>query len=365
MIPLSKVVVDEQTEALVLQTLRSGQLAQGPMVERFEQHCRQMAGTEFAVAVNNGTTALELALKVANIGPGDEVITSPFTFAATVNAIIHSGATAVFADIDEDFTIDPSLVDAQRGSATRAIMPVHLYGLPADMTTLDALAQQHDLRIIEDAAQAHGATINGQPVGGSDLATFSFYATKNLATGEGGVVTTNSQADNDRMRVVRNQGMRARYQYEEPGHNLRMMDLVAALAISQFEQRATMEALRRRNAAALTEGLSGIAGLALPFEPPGRVSVWHQYTVRITDESPHHRDAVMSQLQAAGVGCGVYYPYAAYDYDCYRSHPQVRWQPCPVAERAAAQVLSIPVHQHLSETDLDVIVTSLRRILLG
>jgi perosamine synthetase len=365
MIPLSKVVVDAETETLVLQTLRSGQLAQGPMVERFEQHCREMAGTAHAVAVNNGTTALELALKVAGVGPGDEVITSPFTFAATVNAIVHSGATVVFADIARDFTIDPELISALITDRTSAIMPVHLYGLPADMTAINRLAQQHQLRIIEDAAQAHGATVNGQSVGGADLATFSFYATKNLATGEGGVVTTNSSTDHDRMRVLRNQGMRARYQYEEPGFNMRMMDLVAALAISQFEQRPAMEARRRQNAAVLTAGLTGVEGLELPNEPPDRSSVWHQYTVRITQAAHHTRDDVMKLLQERGVGCGVYYPFAAYDYDCFRSHPQIRWQHCPQAESAAAEVLSIPVHQHLSDTDLDVIVETLRSVMQG
>jgi perosamine synthetase len=363
MIPLSKVVVDAETEALVLQTLRSGQLAQGPLVERFERYCCEMAGTAYAVAVNNGTTALELALQVANIGPGDEVITSPFTFAATVNAIVHSGATVVFADITEDFTIDPGLVSAQITERTRAVMPVHLYGLAADMTNLNKLARDHQLRIIEDAAQAHGATVDGQPVGGADLATFSFYATKNLATGEGGVVTTNSSADNDRMRVLRNQGMRARYQYEEPGYNMRMMDLVAALSMSQFEHRQAMEQRRQHNAATLTASLAGIDGLRLPSEPPGRTSVWHQYTIRITPDAPHSRDHVMKLLQEAGVGCGVYYPHAAYDYDCFRTHPQIRWEPCPNAETAAQQVLSIPVHQHLTDADLHVIGSTVRRVL--
>ncbi len=363
MIPLSKVVVDAETEALVLETLRSGQLAQGPMVARFEELCRTMAATAHCVAVNNGTTALELALKVANIGPGDEVITSPFTFAATVNAIVHSGATAVFADITDDFTINPVLVSEQLTDRSRAIMPVHLYGLPADMVSLTSTAEAHNLRIIEDAAQAHGATVNGNNIGAYDLATYSFYATKNLATGEGGAITTNSDADNERMRILRNQGMRARYQYEEPGFNLRMMDLVAALAISQFEGRVSMEARRRHNARALTEGLAGIDGLVLPFEPAGRSSVWHQYTVRISPDARHSRDDVMKLLQENGVGCGVYYPYAAYDYDCFRNHPQVRWERCPVAEACAAEVLSLPVHQHLSEADLETIITTVRRVM--
>ncbi len=216
MIPISRVVVDAETEHRVLEVLRSGQLAQGPMVARFEQHCAQMAGTTHAVAVNNGTTALELALQAMDIGPGDEVITTPFTFAATVNAIVHSGAEVRFADVTDDYTIDPAGIEAQVTSRTKAIMPVHLYGLPADMAAIGAIAKRHGLGIIEDAAQSHGATIDGQPVGGWGLACFSFYATKNLSTGEGGAVTTNDDVLADRMRVLRNQGMRARYQYEMP-----------------------------------------------------------------------------------------------------------------------------------------------------
>ncbi len=363
MIPISKVMVDDETEALVLQVLRSGQLAQGPMVARFEEHCAEMAGTSHAVAVNNGTTALVLALQAAGIGPGDEVITTPFTFAATINAIVHVGATVRFADIGPDFCIDPDLIEAAITPRTKAVMPVHLYGLPADMVRISETCSRHALTIIEDAAQAHGAMVGDQPVGGYGLATFSFYATKNLSTGEGGVITTNDDALADRMRVLRNQGMKARYQYLEPGHNYRMMDLVAALAMTQFTGRAAMEAARRENASALNTGLAGLSGVVLPCEPAGRTSVWHQYTVRITDQARVSRDEFVAAMNAAGVGCGVYYPFAAYDYDCFRSHPGIAVSPCPEAELAARQVASLPVHQHLSAEDVDMIVSAVRSVL--
>jgi perosamine synthetase len=363
MIPLSRVKIDEETESLVLEVLRSGQLAQGPMVARFEEQCRLMAGTSAAVAVNNGTTALELALQALEIGPGDEVITTPFTFAATVNAIVHSGAEVRFADVGDDYTIDPEAIRAQVNGRTKAIMPVHLYGLPADMTAISGIAREHSLGIIEDAAQAHGATIDGKPIGGFGLACFSFYATKNLSTGEGGVITTNDEALAERMRILRNQGMRARYAYEMPGHNYRMMDLVAALAMSQFEHREAMEAARRANADHLSKGLADIAGLVLPFEPQGRRSVWHQYTVRVLPDARLSRDEVVEALQARGVGCGVYYPHAAYDYDCYRNHPRIHVQSCPNSEAFAATVLSLPVHQHLQPPDLDTIVEAVRTVL--
>jgi perosamine synthetase len=363
MIPISKVVVDEATKALVLQVLESGQLAQGPMVARFEAFCAEMAGTSNAVAVNNGTTALVLALQVAGVKPGDEVITTPFTFAATINAIVHVGARVKFADIGDDFCIDPGLIEPLITDRTSMIMPVHLYGLPADMAQIAPIANQHGLTLIEDAAQAHGALVDGQPVGGYGLATFSFYATKNLATGEGGAITTNNDSWAERMRVLRNQGMRARYEYLEPGHNLRMMDLVAALGISQFEQRVTMEAARRRNAERLNEGLAGIAGLITPHEPAGRTSVWHQYTVRVTKDAAVSRDEFVAAMNAAGVGCGVYYPFAAYDYDCYRNHPRIDVTRCEVAEVAAQTVASLPVHQHLTEGEVDQIISTVRSVL--
>ncbi len=363
MIPISRVVVDAETEALVLEVLRSGQLAQGPMVARFEAHCAEMAGTSHAVGVNNGTTALVLALQAAGIGPGDEVITTPFTFAATINAIVHAGATVRFADIGADFCIDPDLIEAAITPRTKAVMPVHLYGLPADMVRISEICVRHSLTIIEDAAQAHGALVGDRPVGGYGLATFSFYATKNLSTGEGGVVTTNNGAWAERMRVLRNQGMKARYEYVEPGHNYRMMDLVAALAMTQFDGRVAMESARRAHAAALSAGLVGVPGLITPSEPEGRTSVWHQYTVRITDHARVSRDEFVAAMNAAGVGCGVYYPFAAYDYDCFRSHPQIVVSLCPQAELAATQVASLPVHQFLSAADVATIVGAVSGIL--
>ena len=363
MIPISRVQIDEATQKLVQEVLLSGQIAQGPMVARFEEHCRAMTATTHAIAVNNGTTALELALQALDIGPGDEVITTPFTFAATINAIVHSGADVRFADVTDDYTIDPAGVAAQINERTKSIMPVHLYGLPSDMNALSAIASEHDLSIIEDAAQSHGATVDGQPVGGYGLACFSFYATKNLSTGEGGVVTTNDDALAEKMRVLRNQGMRARYAYEMPGHNYRMMDLVAALAMSQFEQRSTMEEARRANADRLSKELADIDALVLPFEPEGRRTVWHQYTVRLRPDAPISRDDFVAGLQERGVGCGVYYPKAAYDYDCYRNHPRIHVTECPNAEAYATSVVSLPVHQHLTGDELDTIVRVTREVL--
>ena len=364
MIPISVVDLPPETEALVLEVVRSGRLAQGPMVERLEGAVAELCGVPHAVAVSNGTVSLVAALEALDIGPGDEVVTSPFTFVATLNAILERGATATFADITaDDLCIDPAAADAAVGSATRALMPVHLYGQAADMAPLMATAERHGLAVVEDAAQAHGATDDGQPVGSFGVGSFSFYATKNLTTGEGGMVTTSDDAVADRLRLLRNQGMRARYQYELAGHNLRMTELQAAVGLPQLERYPAAVAARRANAAALTEGLDGIEGLVTPSVREGATHVWHQYTVRITDAASLGRDEVVEALGERGVGAGIYYPRLVFDYDCYRDHPGVRTADVPEAARAAAEVVSLPVHPGLSEADRDQIVTTVREVL--
>ncbi len=362
MIPLARVNVDLATEDLVLEVLRSGHLVQGPMVARFEERCAEMAGTAYAVAVNNGTAALQLALHAYGIGAGDEVITTPFTFAATVNAVVHSRAEVRFADVADDYTIDPAMIEAKITKRTKAIMAVHLYGLPADMTAIKSIADEHGLVIIEDAAQSHGATVNGFPVGGYGLGCFSFYATKNIQTGEGGVVTSNDGRLDARMRVIRNQGRHAEHAYEMPGHNYRMMDLVAAVGLSQFNRRAQINVARRSNAERLSHGLADVPGLVVPFEPAGRRSVWHQFTVRIVDGGIS-RDDFVKRMNERGVSCGVYYPRAAYDYECYRNHPQIHVEVCPKSEEFARSVVSLPVHHDLTVDEVDTVIAVTREVL--
>ena len=365
-IPITTVRMGEAEEALVLEVLRSGMLAQGPMVERLEQSFARIAGVPHAVAVNNGTTALVAALQALGIGPGDEVITSPFTFVATMNAILEVGATACLADISlDDFCLDPASAATLVTDATRVVMPVHLYGQSADMTAFVGLADRHDLAIVEDAAQAHGATFEGRAVGSFGVGCFSFYATKNVTTGEGGIITTSDDAIADRLRLLRNQGMRARYQYELAGHNYRMTDLQAAVGIPQLERFEEMTSARERNAATLSEGLAGIDGLVVPAVLPGRRHVFHQYTVRVTDDARIDRDALIDALGRAGVGCGIYYPRTVIDYDCYRNDPRVRASAIPEAERAAREVLSLPVHPYLTSSDLEHIIESVRHALGG
>lgn len=361
MIPISSVSLGAEEEELVLAVLRSGRLAQGPMVERLEEEFRAWAGTEHVVAVANGTVSLVAALQALQLPPGSEVITSPFTFVATVNAILEAGLVVRFGDIDPaDFALTADSVAAVAGERTSAVLPVHLYGQPADMTALEPLARARGWALVEDAAQAHGARIGDRPVGSFGVGSFSLYATKNLPSGEGGLVTTDDGELADRLRLLRNQGMRARYDYELVGHNFRMTELQAAVALPQLARLETTTKRRVENARLMTEGLEGIPGLVLPRVAPGRTHVWHQYTVRVTAESGRTRDEVAGELTRRGVGSGFYYPRPVYDYECYRRHPGVVIGEHPVAERVSREVLSLPVHPGLSTGDLDAVVAAVR-----
>lgn len=362
MIPINAVDVRD-AEPLVTEVLRSGMIAAGPMVRRLEEEFAGVAGTRHAVAVNSGTTALVASLQVLDLAPGDEVITSPFTFVATLNAILQAGATARFADIDPvSCTLAPDAAAAAVTDRTRVLMPVHLYGQTADMGALALLAQRHGMTVLEDAAQALGARFDGRPAGSFGVGCFSLYATKNVTTAEGGVITTDDDTLADALRVLRNQGMRSPYVYELAGHNYRMTDIHAALGIPQLARLGEITAARARNAATLTEGLAASPGLLTPVAAPGREHVWHQYTVRVTDRAAVDRDELAVRLGEAGVGTGIYYPRPVFDYDCYRAHPLVRATEVPVAARVSREVLSLPVHPGLTAADLDKIVTTVREI---
>ena len=362
MISISTVKLGAEVEQRVLDVIRSGIIAQGPVVAELEERFAALSGTRHAVAVNNGTTALVASLQALDLQSGDEVITSPFTFAATLNAILEAGATVRFADIRvEDFNVDPASIAERAGERTKVLMPVHLYGQSADMEPIARLAAAHDLAIVEDSAQAHGATYRGRPVGGWGLGCFSLYATKNITSGEGGVITTDDDELAATLRILRNQGMRARYEYVMAGHNYRLTDLQAALVIPQLDAYEDQVAARRRNAEGLRERLADIEGLVLPSQLEGRGHVWHQFTVLLPPSAD--RDAVTAALASDGVGSGSYYPRLVHDYDVYRSHPRVVVEPTPVAENVARRCVSLPVHPAVSSSDLDVIADAVRRAL--
>lgn len=360
MIPISRVEFGIQEEELVLSVLRSGMVAQGPLVEQFEKSFAELVGVKHAIAVNNGTTSLVASLQSLNLKPGDEVITSPFTFIATLNAILEAGATAVFADINEtDFNLNPESIESKITEKTKVIMPVHLYGQMADMASIMLLAKKYGLRIIEDSAQSHGATQNGKAAGSFDLGSFSFYATKNLTSGEGGIITTNDPETAERLRILRNQGMKARYEYVMAGHNYRMTDLQAALVLPQLNKYKQIVDSRTSNANYYRSRLSELEGVLVPSVIQNRTHVWHQYTLRLTADCKISRESLAKTLTNKGIGSGFYYPRLVFDYDTYRGRPDVQISDCPVAERVVTEVISVPVHQYLSESDRESVANTI------
>ncbi len=358
-IEMTDVVLGADVEASVLGVLRSGRLTQGPVVAELESGFATLCGTRHAVAVNTGTAALVAALEAAGIGPGDEVVAPAFTFVATANAVLATGADVRLVDVRaDDFALDPDALAAAVGPRTRAVVAVHLFGRPADLTAIEPLAHRHGLHLVEDAAQAHGARVGDRTVGSIGTGCFSFYATKNLVAGEGGMVTTDDDALADRLRVLRNQGMRARYAYETVGHNWRMTDLAAAVVLPQLRRYDAQVARRRAHAARLTALLADVPGLTLPGSTPDRASVWHQYTVLTED-----RDALAAALTRQGIATGVYYPRVLQDHDCYRTHPRVHAEETPVAREVARHCLSLPVHAGLGEGAPDRIAAAVREAL--
>ena len=363
-IQLAAPVFGAGEEAGVLAVLRSGQLAQGPVVEELERLFALEHDSPYAVAVSNGTTALMTALEALRLGPGDEVITSPLTFVATLSAILRVGATAVLVDVDADLCLSPAAVEAAITPRTRAVLPVHLYGLPADLPALSAVAARHGIALVEDAAQAHGARVAGRAVGSFGTGCFSLYATKNIAAGEGGVVTTSDAGVADRLRLLRNHGVREQGRVELIGDNRRLSDLHAAVALPQLRRLREITAARRANAALLTRGLTGVRGLTLPIEPAGRESSFHQYVIQVAEGARLSRDELADELARHDIGTAVYYRRLTHDHPAFRGHPGVRAHPTPAAARATGEVLSLPVRPGLTQSEIaevvDVVRTALR-----
>lgn len=353
MIPAAKPLIGWRERRAVNRVLKSGMIAQGPEVAAFEKEFgQQLAGGRECVAVNSGTAGQHLGQLAAGVGPGDEVIVPSFTFAATGNSVALTGATPVFADIEPDtFGLDPAAVEAAITPRTKAIMPVHLYGHPARMRELSAIAQKHGLEIYEDAAQAHGASLDGKPVGTwGRFAMFSLYPTKNMTSGEGGMIACDTPELVRAAKLLRNQGMEKQYENEVVGFNARMTDIHAAIGRVQLTRLAAWTATRQKNAAFLNSELRGVV---TPPVADGAVHVYHQYTIRVTDD----RDGFAKALREEhGVGNGVYYPIPN-----HRLPSLAHFAPgldLPETERAASEVISLPVHPALSKGQLDRVVAA-------
>lgn len=357
-VPIARPVVTEEDRRRVLEVLSSGKLSSGEWVERFEAAFAAYVQVPQAVATSSGTAGLEVLLEALGVGPGDEVVVPAFTFAATANAVVHRGARPVFVDIDPvTFNLDPSSVEdaLRRHPRVRGIVAVHLYGLPAAVDVLAELADRHGVWLVEDAAQAHGAALRGRRVGGFGVAAvFSFYPTKNMTTGEGGMVVARDPQLARRVRLLVHQGQSGPYRYEVVGHNYRMTDLAAALGLGQLEKLDERNAARRRNAQTLTEVLRDLPGILPPTEPEGYFHVYHQYTVRA-----RRRDELSRHLRARGVETRVYYPEPVPHTEPYRrlGYTPGGW---PQAERASGEVLSLPVHPALTGGDLRRVVDAVR-----
>jgi len=355
-IPAAKPIVGEEERAAVDAVLASGMIAQGPQVAAFEEEfAAELVAGRTCVAVSSGTSGLHLGLLAAGIGPGDEVIVPSFTFAATANSVALTGATPVFADIEPDtFCLDPAAVEAAITERTKGIMPVHLYGHPADMDALVALAAERGLAIFEDAAQAHGAIWQGAPVGSfGTFAMFSLYPTKNMTSGEGGMVSAGTEEVARNLRLLRNQGMERQYANEIIGFNARMTDIHAAIGRVQLTKLPDWTATRQANAAFLDAQLEGVV---TPIVREGATHVYHQYTIRLAGATGAERDSFADQLRARGVGCGVYYPIPNHHLDSLNRYAPAHQ--LPATEQAAREVLSLPVHPSLSEADLETITTA-------
>ncbi|ADP77842.1 DegT/DnrJ/EryC1/StrS aminotransferase [Methanothermus fervidus DSM 2088] len=350
MIPISKPMIGDEEINEVINVLKSGQIAQGPMVEKFEKKFAKYVGTKYAVATSSGTTALHLSLLAIGINKGDEVITTPFTFSATSNSILYVGAKPVFVDIDlRTYNIDPNKIEEAITDKTKAIIPVHLYGHPADMDPILEIAEEYSLYVIEDAAQAHGAIYKGSKVGTfGDAACFSFYPTKNITTGEGGMVTTNNKKLAEKIKILRNHGEVERYNQIMLGYNFRMTDVEAAIGIHQLKKLDKFNEIRIKNAKYLTEHLEKL-DIITPEEVGNVKHVYHQYTIRVPK-----RDRWVKCFEKEGINVGIYYPRPVYKQEFYRKMGYKC--KCVNAEKASKEVLSLPVHPALTENDLDKIV---------
>jgi perosamine synthetase len=350
MIRIAEPHIGEAERRAVLAVLQSGRLANGPVTRRFEEaFARDVSCTGEAVAVSSGTAALHLALLAHGIGAGDEVITTPFSFQATANMVLAAGARPVFVDVQEDGNIRAGLVEAAITPRTKALLPVHLYGRICNMEALSDIARRHNLVLIEDAAQAHGAEARGRRAGSFGTGCFSLYASKNVTAGEGGVVTTNDPAIAQRLRSLRVHGEETRYETVDLGYNYRITEIGAALALAQLDSLAAWNQQRRSNATYLSANLKGVDAPPEPDEPAEHV--WNQYTIRVREG----RDELQEHLRTRAIETAVYYPRTLPAQKLYR---QLGYNEnaVPVASRLAREVLSLPVHPGLNRGDLHTIV---------
>jgi len=353
--------IKEEIDSAISRVLETSQFILGTEVAAFEEEFAAYCGAENAIGVNSGTSALHLALLAAGVGPGDEVITVPFTFVATVAAILYTGATPVFVDIDPvSYTLDPGKLEFAITNRTKAIIPVHLYGQPADMDPILKIARDRGLTVIEDAAQAHGAEYNGRRAGSmGDLACFSFYPGKNLgAYGEGGAVVTGNPGYAKTVRMLRDWGQARRYYHDLRGFNNRLEGIQGAILRVKLRHLERWTEMRRAHAR-LYEELLADAGVRLPAVMPYARHVYHVFAIRVPE-----RDAMVQNLASAGVQTGIHYPIPVHLQPAYRD-PRYEDGDFPVAERIARDVLSLPIYPELAPEQIETVADAVRASAAG
>jgi dTDP-4-amino-4,6-dideoxygalactose transaminase len=353
-IPIADPQITREEHDQIAAVLADGQLADGPETRAFEREFAEYCGTKHGVATANGTTALHAALEGLGIGAGDTVLTTPFSFIASANAPRLAGADVGFVDVDPgtyNLDVDRLAGRLHGGEDVDAVVVVHLYGLPAELDRLRTLATQYDFALVEDAAQAHGATYNGQRVGSfGDAGCFSFYPTKNMTTGEGGMITTDREDVATRASRFVDHGRTDGYEHVQVGHNFRMTSIAAAIGRVQLDRLPEANRQRRENAGRLNEGLSD-STVETPTVPDGRTHVYHQYTIR-----HERRDALQEHLETQGVGSAVYYPIPIHEQPAYDGADAT----APTAEQLAEEVLSLPVHATVTESDTEQIIDAVK-----
>src|SRR5437867_10204330 len=362
MIPIARPILGEEELAAVREVLASGMLAQGPKVAPLEKAVAKDLGRKHAIAVANGTAALHIALLAHGIGPGQEAVIPPLTFFATASTVLLCGAKPVFVDIDRSsYNMDPAKVASVITRKTAAVMPVHLYGQTAEMDPILAAARDRGIPVIEDAAQAAGAEYHGNKEGNlGDTACFSFYATKNMTTGEGGMLVTDDDRIAERARLLRHHGQPVKYEHVLVGFNYRMTEIAAAIGLAQLAKLDGWVKQRRANARALTKGLEGIEGLVPPSEGNWMVHSYYQYIVRREDAFPLPRDEIVRLLTEDGVGSRPSYPMPLYQQKALRDL-RIRGR-CPVAEDVIPRLFELPVHPGVGPAEVERILAAVERI---
>lgn len=363
MIKITQPIIGQEEIDAVVNVMKSGMIAQGPVTAEFEKKFADFCGTKHAIATSNGTTALHCAIYAAGIKEGDEVITTPFTFVATANSILMQGATPIFADINPDsFLFDPKEIEKKITSKTKAILPVDLYGQAYDVEEINLIAKKHGLMVIEDACQAHGAEYSNKKAGSlGDIACFSLYATKNMVTGEGGMITTNDDDMAMKCKVFRHHGQSEteRYKYYDLGYNYRITDIASAIGLEQLKKLGSFTEKRIKNSSRLIEGLSGIKGLITPKIGDLKKHVFHQFTIKITSDFDMSRDDFSSYLLEKGIGNAIFYPKGLHLFPQFEKFGY-KVGDFPITEEITSQVLSLPVYPLVSDEDTEYIIKTIK-----